>query len=109
MIDYQKSWASFYLYRCAIVLTVDITTLDNSMFEKSNFRKFPFFLYTQEPPTLNSKVSKKTFFVRSDEFPLSNTLSYLQISIPKSNTNKRKQNAYLTMQYKVQHSENVFN
>lgn len=66
------------------------------MFEKSHFKKFPFFLYTQEPPTLNSMLSKKTFFVRPDEFPLSNTLSYLQISIPKSNTNKRKQNPYLT-------------
>lgn len=97
MIDCQKSWASFYMYRCTIVLIVDITTLDNSMFEKSYFRQFPLFLYTQEPPMLKSKLSKKMgFFVRSDEFPLSNTLSYLQISIPKSNTSKRKQNVYLT-------------
>lgn len=32
------------------------------MFGKSCFRKFHIFLYTQEPPTLNSKLSKKTFF-----------------------------------------------
>lgn len=87
---------SFYIYHCRIILMVDIKTLDNSMFEKSYFRMFHFCLYTQEPPMLNRKLSKTGFFVRSDEFHLSNTLSYLQISIPKSNTNKRKQNAYLT-------------
>lgn len=72
-----KKLIFFYMYRCTIVLIGDTTTLDNSMFENSYFRKFHFFLYTQESPTLNSKLSKKTVFVRSDDFPLSSTLSYL--------------------------------
>lgn len=59
-IDCKKRLASFYIHRCELI--VDITTLDNSMFEKSYFRKFNFLLYTQEPPMLNSKLSKTVFF-----------------------------------------------
>lgn len=64
--------------------------LDSAMFEQVYPRKFHFLIYTQE------QAKQRRFFVRSDELHLPNTLSYLQVSIPKSNNKKRKQNAYLT-------------
>lgn len=96
MIDCKKSWASFYMYRCRIVLIVDITTLDNSMFEKSYFRKFRFFLYTQDPPMLNSKLRKTMVFC---EVRWISSVQYIILSADK----------YSKVQYQQEKAKCLFN
>lgn len=65
------------------------------MFDQVYPRKFHFSIYTRAIYA-EEQAKQRRGFVRSDELHLPNTLSYLQASIPKSNINKRKQNAYLT-------------